>query len=153
MSPLERRYGSKNPTPPYLAYANFESAHDMHYVSENSSPLLSVTNSSEFLQMSPWERRYGSKNPSPPNLADTSFESMQNTPQMNNLNLHLRTKENLFQSVSSSSDLSDLMSFQSSNISFEPLDQPRTSDATRISTSSQAAVSSNSSWFLGPNKE
>ncbi|CAA3023268.1 U-box domain-containing 52-like [Olea europaea subsp. europaea] len=139
MSPWERRYGSKNPTPPYLAYTNYESTHDMHYVSENSSPLPSVTNSSEFLQMSPWERRYGSKNPSPPNLADTSFESTQNTPQMNNLNLHLRTKENLFQSVSSSSDLSDLMSFQSSNISFEPLDQPRTSDATRISTSSQAA--------------
>ncbi|CAA2963232.1 Hypothetical predicted protein [Olea europaea subsp. europaea] len=129
---------------------SIDTTYDMHSVSKNSYPLQSGTNSSEVLQMSPWERRYGSenltppysadtnfesthdmhiKNPSPPYSADANFESMQNTPQMNNLNLHLRTKENLFHSVSSSSDHSDLMSFQSSNTSFEPLDQPRTSDA------------------------
>ncbi|KAL2455100.1 Protein kinase protein with adenine nucleotide alpha hydrolase-like domain [Forsythia ovata] len=138
MSPWEMRYGSKNPTPPYSAETSFESTHDMHSVSKNSSPLQSVTNSSEFLHMPPWERRCGSKNPTPPFMADTSYESMQNTLQMNNLNLHLRAKESLFHSVSPSSDLSDLTSFQSSNISFEPLDQPHTSDAARISTSSQA---------------
>ncbi|KAL2534044.1 Protein kinase protein with adenine nucleotide alpha hydrolase-like domain [Abeliophyllum distichum] len=139
MSPWEMRYGSKNPTPPYSADTSFESIHDMHSVSKNSSPLQSVTNSSEFLQMPPWERRYGCKNPTPPYMADTSYVSMQNTLQMNNLNLHLCNKESVFHSVSASSDLSDLTSFQSSNISFEPLDQPRTSDAARISTSSQAA--------------
>ncbi|KAL2516372.1 Protein kinase protein with adenine nucleotide alpha hydrolase-like domain [Forsythia ovata] len=114
LTPRERFYSTKSPLPQQSANTSFASVQS------------SVTCSSEFMHMTPPNGQSGNKISSPQKPVD-------------NLNLRVQTKEGLSYSASESSSHSDLQSFQSSNISFELLDQPHTLDGSRSSTSSQAA--------------
>ncbi|KAL3511656.1 hypothetical protein ACH5RR_024373 [Cinchona calisaya] len=97
---------------------------DRQLNSKNTPPHKSVPKATNFMQITPYNRNPGSKIPSPPFLGYNS-------------NLHLQSQGSSSHSLSDSSDRSDPLSFQSSNMPFELLDQSRTSDASRTSFSSQ----------------
>ncbi|XP_027167850.1 U-box domain-containing protein 35-like [Coffea eugenioides] len=101
----------------------------------------------DFLHLPPLDRQPNSKNISPPKTADSLQICLYNrnpgskTPSNqlsgNNLNLHFPIPGSPSHSLSGSSDRSEPLSFQSSNLSFELLDQSHTSDASWTSSSSQ----------------
>ncbi|KAG8388409.1 hypothetical protein BUALT_Bualt02G0122900 [Buddleja alternifolia] len=117
----------------------------------------------------PWEKRHISNNPTPVESSSTSIEcspftSHYNSPEnsghvdsevghlpplnkppvskilqhMNNLNFRVGGLDSSPHSLSGSSDYSEVLSFRS-DISYDLLDQPRISDSSRSSTSSQTA--------------
>ncbi|KAL3618218.1 hypothetical protein CASFOL_038539 [Castilleja foliolosa] len=112
--------------------------------SNTPSPPNSVS-SNELMHMFAWEKR--GKNLTPDmSLDSTPITSNGNSPEQkarnfalqqssNYLNLRGRPLEDLPQFSSESSDRSEEQSFQS-DLSFEPLDQPRISDASRSSSAS-----------------
>lgn len=127
-------------------------------------PLQNSEECSGSVNMARWEKRNDSKNPTPVESANSSYESLpygsnHNSPfssltsdiepgnkysviqeSMTNLNLRVRTRETSPHSLSGSSNNSGVPSFPS-DVSFELLDQPRSSDSTKSPKSPEAAVS------------
>ncbi|CAI9757690.1 unnamed protein product [Fraxinus pennsylvanica] len=114
LTPRERFYSCKSSLPQHSETTSFASVHS------------SVTGSSEFMHMTPPNGQPGNKISSPQKPVV-------------NLNLRVQSKQGLSHSISESFLCSDLQSFQSSDISFELLDQSHTLDASRSSTSSEEA--------------
>lgn len=136
--PMTSRSGqSKNHLPQYSSPQHplnsggtdflYQTPSDRQLNSKNTSSQKSVPKATDFMQI-PYNRTTGSKTPS-----NQSFG--------NNLNLQFTTQGSPYHSLSGSSDHSEPLSFQSSNMSFELLDQSLTSDASWTSSSSQGTVS------------
>ncbi|XP_073139207.1 U-box domain-containing protein 35-like isoform X2 [Henckelia pumila] len=125
-------------------------------------PLENSEESSGSVHIAQWEGHNESKNPTPVESASSSYESLPYVSNHNssfgslisgiepgnkhseihksttNLNLRVRTKETSPQSLSGSSNNSGVPSFPS-DVSFELLDQPQSSDSTKSPKSPQAA--------------
>lgn len=122
-----------------------------------SSPQHPLSSSgTDFLHLPPRDRQLNSKSTSPPNATDSlqivpynrdpGSKMPSNHLSGNNLNLHFPIQGSPSHSLSGSSDRSEPLSFQSSNLSFEPLDQSHTSDASVTSFSSEGTVSSKNNF-------
>ncbi|XP_075493091.1 U-box domain-containing protein 35-like isoform X1 [Primulina tabacum] len=152
--------GSKNTSP--LNSRDYLQTTPSKRFMRSKIPLQNSEESSGSVHTAQWEKRNESKNPTYVESENSSYESLpygsnHNSPfssltsgiepsnkhsaiqeSVTNLNLRVRTKETSTHSLSGSSNNSGVPSF-TSDVSFELLDQPRSSDSTKSPKSPQAA--------------